>query len=479
MLQKIKINSGINKAISVISKNMNSKNLLIHNDINYKTVFESYMHSFLSQDKIVRKLFHDISKSKTNEIYNLDSNLKKRILNEFLSNNKLNIDIKTKINSRENKFFLFKFKKFFTTNNVNKTSNFSFSNNDFIIPIYNSRGYNFFYQLLGSKKKYKFFDFYNHFYNYKNISKTRFINSRFRMEFISKDIDLNFIKNCISYIENFIIKCKPKAIICMEGDNFLDQIFGLLGKKHNIPTICIQWGSLVNKHPKISYTNFSYKYYLAWGTFFSSKLKKYNKKTKFYNVGNIIESKKYNKKNKIIFFLQTVAEPNLDKSNYDQLIELILWSAKNTKKEIIVRSHPSFYPESTFFKKIKDYKNIKFHNSSKVPFTKSMKDVVIALAINSSSLIESLLFDVLPIYFVTNSKLKEFNYDLTKYNNILQFDDINDVKKKINYYLISKNFKNKIGLIKKNRSKFIIYSGKKAKKEMIKKINHIILKRYN
>ena len=98
------------------------------------------------------------------------------------------------------------------------------------------------------------------------------------MKYISKDIDLNFIENCIFHIEKLIIYYKPKAVICMEGDNFLDQIFGLLCERHKIPSICIQRGSLVNKHPKISYTNFSYKYYLAWGTFFSSKLVKYNKK---------------------------------------------------------------------------------------------------------------------------------------------------------------------------------------------------------
>ena len=62
-------------------------------------------------------------------------------------------------------------------------------------------------------------------------------------------------------------------------------------------------------------------------------------------------------KNKIIFFLQTIAEPNIDKLNYDQLIELILWSAKNTKNEIIVRSHPSFYPDNKFF--LKKSKTIK------------------------------------------------------------------------------------------------------------------------
>ena len=111
------------------------------------------------------------------------------------------------------------------------------------------------------------------------------------------------------------------------------------------------------------------------------------------------------------------------------MIELILWSAKNTKNEIIVRSHPSFYPDNKFFKKIKNYKNIKFHNSSKIPFAKSMKEVMIAISINSSSLIESLLFDVLPIYFVTDPNLKEFNYDLKKYNNILHYDNIDDVKK--------------------------------------------------
>ena len=296
------------------------------------------------------------------------------------------------------------------------------------------------------------------------------------MKYISKDIDLNFIENCIFHIEKLIINYKPKAVICMEGDNFLDQIFGLLCERHKIPSICIQRGSLVNKHPKISYTNFSYKYYLAWGTFFSSKLLKYNKKTKFYNVGNIIEPKRYSKKNKIIFFLQTIVEPNIDKLNYNQLIELILWSAKNTKKEIIVRSHPSFYPDNKFFKKIKNYKNIKFHNSSKIPFAKSMKEVMIAISINSSSLIESLLFDVLPIYFVTDPNLKEFNYDLKKYNNILHYDNIDDVKKNINYYLISKNYKKKQKMIRKYKDKFITNSGKIAKKEMIKKIHQITLK---
>ena len=91
---------------------MNNKNLLTYNGVNYTTIFQSYMHSFLNQDEIVRNLFHDIKNLKIKDHYNLDSSLKKKILNEFLLNNKINTFIKTKINSRENKFFFFKLKNF-------------------------------------------------------------------------------------------------------------------------------------------------------------------------------------------------------------------------------------------------------------------------------------------------------------------------------------------------------------------------------
>ena len=53
------------------------------------------MHSFLNQDEIVRNLFHDIKNLKIKDHYNLDSSLKK-ILNEFLLNNKINTFIKLK-----------------------------------------------------------------------------------------------------------------------------------------------------------------------------------------------------------------------------------------------------------------------------------------------------------------------------------------------------------------------------------------------
>ena len=58
----------------------------------------------------------------------------------------------------------------------------------------------------------------------------------------------------------------------------------------------------------------------------------------------------------------------------------------------------------------------------------------------------------------------------------MHYDNIDDVKKNINFYLVSKNYKKKQKMIRKYKDKFIINSGKIAKKEMIKKIHHITFK---
>ena len=51
--------------------------------------------------------------------------------------------------------------------------------------------------------------------------------------------------------------------------------------------------NIIEDFPNISLQNMNFDYFFSWGNFFSNNLKKFNKKTKFINVGNFNFSDNY------------------------------------------------------------------------------------------------------------------------------------------------------------------------------------------
>ena len=300
MLKKIKINSEMTESIiNFVNKNYIKKELKFM-DIEISKILKSYMHSFLFADQDVRNFFSDIQNKTIKKNYAFDSKSKKLVISDFVKRNKIDVNLKSKIFSRENKYSLIRLKKYFFNKKEKSKIKLPEKSNFYLIPIYNFHQLKFFENLFYKTKiNYKFFDFYDFFSrnNYK-IRNNKFVNNKSPFKFNSKDIDINYIQNCIIYVEKMILELKPRAVFFSEGDNFIDQIFGAVAKKNRIPTICFQWGSLVNHPLKISYRNFTYDHYFSWGPFFSQKLGIYNKKTKFHNVGNILSLQKHNKKKK-------------------------------------------------------------------------------------------------------------------------------------------------------------------------------------
>jgi hypothetical protein len=98
----------------------------------------------------------------------------------------------------------------------------------------------------------------------------------------------------------------------------------------------------------------------------------------------------------------------------------------------------------------------------------SLSDVLsrskITISIMSSMLFESLLYDAIPIYF-NNIEIPRRDIDLVEMNMALEIKSINEEKDKIKTILEGNN--DILENIKKNKSKFFLNYGTKARNNIV------------
>lgn len=179
------------------------------------------------------------------------------------------------------------------------------------------------------------------------LSKFRTINFLI-FRFLFDYYDLFKVKYDILVVNKALDYLKPKLIIFIEGDKYQDYLISLIAKKKNIPTICLQWGILIDDKPNISLRNFQFDYYFSWGNFFSVDLKKKNLLTKFINVGNFNYPLNKISNKKIVFFLQNINQYYCSNKTLSEFYSLIIWCLKNLNEKIIIRSHPQQKKKSSF-----------------------------------------------------------------------------------------------------------------------------------
>lgn len=198
---------------------------------------------------------------------------------------------------------------------------------------------------------------------------------------------------------NTLCVLKPSTIISFEGHSIVGQLSGELGKLMQIKTICIQHG-YAPFYPT-TFRNMNYSKFLTWGEYFSEGFKPYNPNGQFIAVGNHIipNFDNKNKKVKVVSFFVQVTKYFISQEYYENFIELILHTAKNNQNlKIVVREHPSNPIPKKYIDLLSLEENIEFMNNETHTVGEVLEQSDVAVSISSTTLIEALEMNVIPIY---------------------------------------------------------------------------------
>ena len=176
---------------------------------------------------------------------------------------------------------------------------------------------------------------------------------------------------------------------------------------------------------------------------FVNEAKKYNKNTKFYNVGNpLLSSADLNKKKNAIFLLQpSHTDP---KKNFMKLMENII--KKNKDWFFFIRPHPN-QDNLYLLKKYKKFKNAKIVYPHTENLHKSLKKNSVSISSYSSTIIDSLNYNIVPLVYNTSLLLKRYNPNLKKYKLGIETKNLIYAQKKFNEILSNQT---KLKYFKKN-----------------------------
>jgi hypothetical protein len=301
------------------------------------------------------------------------------------------------------------------------------------------------------------------------LSKFRTINFLI-FRFLFDYYDLFKVKYDILAINIALDYLKPKLIIFIEGDKYQDYLISLIAKKKNIPTICLQWGILIEDKPNISLRNFQFDYYFSWGNFFSVDLKRKNLLTKFVNVGNFNYPLNKISNKKIVFFLQNINQYYCSNKTLSEFYSLIIWCLKNLSEKIIIRSHPQQKKSLLIFKR---YKNAIIHETKYVPMHITLSQARICIGLYSSAVFEAACQNITSVFLFKKNLFTKFNLRLLLNKKVKLLNNTDSIKKII---LKTKNVmdRNNRSKLPKNTKYFINKYGDDSVKYSNKIISNIL-----
>lgn len=277
-----------------------------------------------------------------------------------------------------------------------------------------------------------------------------------------------FMVNTLSILWEFL---SPKMVLVVEGNHPEYEILGLLGQRDNINVCCLQQGWPGILQP--GFQNMQYSHFIAWGKEFSEILEVNNPVPKFISAGYPFEVEDNDNRNAICFFLQA---PRLISStnNYRELIELSIFCAEKFPTiNILIREHPDFQLPEFYLDIIKEQSNIRLMAPATHPVYDVYKQSFLSVSIFSSTIIESLVHNVIPFIFNPTS-MPNYYPDLNKEGLAVEANSLNSAKEKIselitNPFLIKK-YQEKIS---QRRHDFFEATGEEAVENIVKYIADI------
>jgi hypothetical protein len=198
-------------------------------------------------------------------------------------------------------------------------------------------------------------------------------------------------------LERAIIKINPKVLVVFEGDAPYHSLVSEIGKKHKLKMVCFQWGIFYKDWKDIAFSNMNFDYFLSWGEYFSNQLKHTNKISNYINFGYPVTITSQDTiKEKIIFLGQYVAG-HIQQNDFNLFLQLCKKISSQVPGKILFRPHPN-----------QELSRENLHNlegsgvsilDTRVPVLDQMSTCLLAVSISSSSLIEALFCDTIPVVF--------------------------------------------------------------------------------
>mgnify|MGYP001172037512 CR=1 FL=1 len=462
-----------------ISKNRNLLNLKFKGYDLEKTC-EKLLYNELAASDAFYNFFCDINKNTIKKSYIFDSYHVKLMAVELakiyeVKINKKNLLYKKKFFNKT--FFIFGylffivFSYFFTFQIKKKKS---------IICILNNQKFKTKYKFILRKFNQKIF-----YANFKNfISFNNIKNLKFNFQIYFKDIlkQKSFFFMHKIYLKTYILDVSismnsPLLIMFYEGDAYDHEIAAQIGKKNNIKSVCIQWGSILYKKPKSSFRNSGYMDFLAWGKESKEMFLKYNPEISVKIIG-APNLKFYNyNKSKILFLLpQKSSQFNLEE--VEKFNQLLMWAINKFQKKLIIRTHPQDKNVESIKKIINQNQDL-IEDPKKISLGESLSKSFMMITMGSSAIFEAAHQGVIPLLYA-KSKRNIWNKNIQnlkfKYSCKL-FENQNILKLKHTIISIEKNrfLRKKIAnkIINEFKSE-ISYSGSRSKILLNNYIDQII-----
>ncbi len=227
-----------------------------------------------------------------------------------------------------------------------------------------------------------------------------------------RSFPLNLLDDLANGLEASLLSVNPSAVFVVEGDATEHALLAEIGRKHNIPIYCFQWGIFHHNKLKTAFSEMRFNKFLVWGKIFEEQLKIFNPQLEFVSFGHPLFSGQLRYGDGIIFLSQGIGE-FVERKDQISLINLAVSLAKIFPNRVMWRPHPN-NPIDSFELEMLRGGNVLLLDP-KLPLSDQLQDSILAIGIGSSSLIDALAFGVIPVSFNTTC-LPMFPFPLQERN---------------------------------------------------------------
>ena len=257
----------------------------------------------------------------------------------------------------------------------------------------------------------------------------------------------------IDRAQGFIPLLKNKKLIVIEGDLESHHILGLLGKKNQFDTYCLQWGFFGKTVPKAGWREMPFDKFLVWGDFFANSFRKYNPKLSIVSCGHpsLKENGIATKENVILFAVQKQFGEHITKEDVFHFIHFAAQiSTQMTDFKIIIRSHPDFEIPESIKVNYKSNENIIWHDYKNFSLNYSFEKAKYCVSISSTVSLEAIAYGCYPIYLKINDlplQIHQLLIENSEHKHVFDFESFVDgiyELEKSNFKNYMSDFKNKL-----------------------------------
>jgi hypothetical protein len=202
-------------------------------------------------------------------------------------------------------------------------------------------------------------------------------------------------------IEEVLHRTRPRVILLPEGNSPDDEVVNQVGKKLDIPVVCLQQGWSPILHP--GFCNLDYAAMLVWGPGFADLLAATNPRQKFVPVGNYALASDFRpapeKSPGVLFFHQDMDRGLGGRRGSDMLLDLAERIAV-ARPEIPVRYRPHpLVPLDDVTRTRLERRNIVIQKPQATSLAQALDQVSITVSIYSTTILESAAAGSLPVIF--------------------------------------------------------------------------------